>query len=162
MQIVLMRHGLAAHHGAWSDTERPLTPEGEAGIVRLGRAWPHGTPVLRIVTSPARRCHDTAHLLAAALGQPPVVVEKSLLMETPTAKILAGLRKHATGSFVVVGHAPDLGEMASALLGADVALRFACGGAAAFTVEAFPLRQPGVLDWLLTPETVAPLDRASG
>ena len=162
MQIVLMRHGLAARQGPWSDTDRPLTAEGEAGIVRLGRLWPRGTPMARIVTSPARRCHETALLLAEALGNLPVSVEDTLAMETPLKVILEGLRQHALGSFVVVGHAPDLGDMAAALLGADVALRFECGGAAAFTVDTFPPHQPGRLDWLLTPDTIAPLDRAAG
>ncbi len=157
-----MRHGLAARQRAGADVDRPLTAEGEAGIVRLGRAWPGDKPIVRIVTSPARRCHATALLLAEALGNPPVVVEDTLVMETPLEVMLEGLRKHALDSFVVVGHAPDLGDMAAALLGADVALRFECGGAAAFTVDAFLPHQPGVLDWLLTPATVAALDRSAG
>ena len=75
--LILVRHSITASSAAGRNlgqrSDLPLTPEGEELAQRLGRALvnelnelPHDE--LRVASSPALRCQQTATHLAAALG----------------------------------------------------------------------------------------------
>jgi phosphohistidine phosphatase len=70
--------------------------------------------------------------------------------------VLNGLQAHRRASAVMlVGHQPDMGELASFLLSGSaslIQLDFKKGGVAAIAVPALPPRSSGILRWSLTPK----------
>jgi phosphohistidine phosphatase len=164
--LYLVRHGIAGPVTAgMSDRERALTSEGERkmrrvalGLKRLGVA-----PEV-ILSSPLRRAEETATILAAALAPARGVVRyPSLAPGQGTADVLAALHPYrAARSLMLVGHQPDLGELASHLLTGSstlVPLVFKKGGAAAIAVGTLPPRTDGVLLWFLTPGQLRAIGR---
>jgi phosphohistidine phosphatase len=107
-----------------------------------------------VLTSPASRTLHTARLLGEALHleEKPVLVE-SLVPGGSLKDTLVRLGKEPGDTTVaVVGHEPDLSQLASALLfSADAdALAFKKAGACAIDCE-LPKRGQGRLRWWLTP-----------
>lgn len=156
VQLYLIRHAIAEERGdAWpDDTLRPLTDEGRArmrkvakGLVRLG------VKLDVILTSPLVRARQTAELVGAAFdGQPPILELPQLEPGTPYTELLDGLRKYARKKRVaLVGHEPDLGIVASRLLGTKKPIAFRKGGACLIEVGSLPPSTPGSLRWLATP-----------
>lgn len=156
--IYLMRHGIAADPApGMSDADRALTPEGvrktarvAAGLAKLGVK-----PDL-ILSSPLRRAEETAHLVADALdGRAAVELFPPLSPGVAPSDLIKQLRAHRRASeLLLVGHQPDLGELASYLLTGTprlVALPFRKAGVAAIAVASLPPRRPGDLEWFLTP-----------
>ena len=100
--LYLLRHGRAA--GGFPDAERPLTLEGRAQAVSVGRwlaAWRTGGGPVRC--SPALRCRETAE----ALGAGAVDVDQRLALDRPTRELLELARACAPRT-VLVGHQPEL------------------------------------------------------
>ncbi len=160
MHLYLVRHGPAALRDPqrWpDDTARPLTPEG----IRKSRSAAKGfalevSHLDRIVSSPARRAHQTAKLFGAAFDPPPgIELWEELAPGSPPAPILERLRRTARGpgaQVAVVGHQPGLEQLIGlALTGDGVPLsRFSKAGAASLE---FPraIRPGGArLGWLVT------------
>jgi len=155
MRLVLVRHAAAAPGAV--DAERPLTPTGEA-MMRAG-ARPLARldlGIARIVTSPARRCRDSAALVGAALGDARIEVAAELALGASPAAALDRLLDADTAT-LAVGHAPDLGAIASELLGGEATLWFDCGAAAGLEVE--PDGRRAALAWLLPAAVLAALGR---
>ncbi|PLX82337.1 MAG: phosphohistidine phosphatase SixA [Desulfuromonas sp.] len=132
MQLYLMQHGQALAEEL--DPEQPLSPEGVAQIKASARAMKRmGINLDLIVSSPKRRSHQTAALVAEAVNYP-----YSDIVETEAVKPLASaresldflMRQKDCRSVLVAGHLPCLAEIASALLAGDgkVSLGFANGG----------------------------------
>ncbi len=69
------------------------------------------------------------------------------------AEIYQELSAHRFESALLVGHMPDLAELASALLSGDrhLALEVKKGALSAIEVAGMPPRAPGILHWLLAP-----------
>jgi len=57
----------------------------------------------------------------------------------------------------LVGHEPDLGELAAFLIGARRAIPFRKGGAGRIDVEALSATSSGTLRWLATPRILREL-----
>jgi phosphohistidine phosphatase len=163
--LVLVRHAIAEDRRAGKkDADRRLTPEGAAKLNRAAQ----GLKALevapaRILTSPLRRARETAELLAEVLGGK-VEVCASLapghhpqtVLDALGAEDEAGER----GTAVLVGHEPDLGELASWLLTGSaktVRLPFRKGGAAAIAPAVLSRKQAGTLRWMLTPRQLRAL-----
>ena len=132
-ELYLVRHAIAAERGSeWpDDTKRPLTERGVnrfkevvKGLRRLDIA------VDEIFTSPLVRARQTAELLAAGLeGKAPVKVLDALAPGHTSASVMTQLARVAKRRRVaLVGHEPDLGELAAHLIGAGRALAFKKGG----------------------------------
>ena len=163
-ELYLIRHAIAAERGEdWPDDDtRPLT---ERGVGRFkecvkGLAW-LDVQVDEIFTSPLVRAKQTAEILAAGLtGKPPIKVLDALSPgHTPTS-VLAALNKAARRRRIaIVGHEPDLGELAAHLVGAGRALPFRKGGACRIDVESLSSRRAGALDWFVTPKVLRRLGR---
>ena len=160
--LYLVRHAIAAERGEdWPDDDkRPLT---ERGIARFKEAV-SGLEALdaeidEVFTSPLVRAKQTADLLAAgAKGKPPVKILDALSPgHSPTA-VLAQLAKAAKRRRIaLVGHEPDLGELAAHLIGAGRALPFKKGGICRIDVESLTSRRAAALIWFVTPKVLRKL-----
>lgn len=165
IELYLMRHGIAAdlgEGGVLRDADRPLTLEGRAklkmaatGIRQLGLKFN------LILTSPLLRARQTAEVVAEVLDlQHKVKIIESL---APGRAFVEGEGKHAEiflelGAYqferaLLVGHMPDLSELASYLLtgNRNLNVEFKKGTICAIEVASIPPYGPGLLQWQLTP-----------
>jgi phosphohistidine phosphatase len=155
--LYLVRHAIAAARGEeWpDDSKRPLT---ERGITRF-RECVSGLRTLdaaidEIFTSPLVRARQTADLLAAGVeGKPSVKVLDALAPGHTAAAVVSQLAKTAKRRRIaLVGHEPDLGELAAHLIGAPRPLPFKKGGVCRIDVQGLTSRHPGSLAWFVTPK----------
>ena len=163
-ELYLVRHAIAAERGSeWpDDTKRPLTERGMSrfkeevkGLKRLD------VEIDEIFTSPLIRARQTAELLAAGLeGKPPVKVLEALAPGHTSTAVMTQLAKVAKRRRVaLVGHEPDLGELAAHLIGAGRALPFKKGGVCRIDVGSLSARRAGSLIWFVTPALLRKLKR---
>ena len=158
-QIFIMRHGIAARRGSppgSGDAKRPLTAKGKkrteqiaAGLNRLG------CEVDWIVTSPLVRAAQTAEIVAASLSKKVPVDVCAALRPGGSAEDLLSFvaKKPDRKSVLLVGHEPDLSELAGRLIGAGskARLAFKKGGCCCIEFDHHPSRSTGQLLWWLTP-----------
>jgi phosphohistidine phosphatase len=158
-ELYLVRHGVAAERGDdWpDDTKRPLTATGVSrfGEVVEGLAW-FGVGIDEIYSSALVRAHQTAELLSAGVeGHPPVRILDALAPGHEPSQVLAELAKRVKRRRVaLVGHEPDLGELAAALIGAQRALPFRKGGVCRIDVDRLAASAAGALIWFLPPKVL--------
>ena len=163
--IYIMRHGIAADLGAGGiihDEDRPLTPEGRVkmqqaaeGIRRLELKFN------LIFTSPLLRARQTAEVVADVLDiQHKLKVVEALApgrglvgAGAGHAELFTEIGAYTFNRVLLVGHQPDLSELASFLLTSNrnLNIEFKKGGLCAIEVTAIPPRGPGLLLWTLTP-----------
>ncbi len=164
-ELYIMRHAIAAERGTAGfaeDAKRPLTPEGKkktrecvAGLVRMGFEpdW--------IVTSPLVRAAETAAIVADEVGsRVPVDTCDALRPGGAPEALITFLAKRSDRRHVlVVGHEPDLSELAARLIGAGrhANLSFKKAGCCLISFLAFPPKSPGQLVWWLTPKLMRKL-----
>jgi len=161
-ELYLVRHAIAAERdGEWpDDTKRPLTERGVGrfrdGVKGLRRL---DVTIDEIFTSPLVRAKQTADLLAAGVeGKPPVKILEALAPGHTSAAVLSHLAKAAKRRRIaLVGHEPDLGELAAHLLGAGRPLPFKKGGVCRIDVESLTSKRAGSLIWFVTPNVLRQL-----
>jgi phosphohistidine phosphatase len=158
-ELHIMRHGIAVMRTVTAmldDAKRPLTPEGKqkmrdiaSGLVRVG------FEVDWIVSSPLVRAVETAEIVGEALSsRPPLDFCEALRPGGSPEALITFLAKHSNRRRVlVVGHEPDLGELAARLVGAgrNANMPFKKGGCCLITFNEFPPKSPGRLMWWLPP-----------
>jgi phosphohistidine phosphatase len=158
-ELYIVRHAIAAERGEeWpDDRRRPLT---ERGISRFKESLA-GLDALdvaidEIFTSPLVRAKQTADLVSAGLKpRPPVKTLDALAPGHPAATVMAQLAKAAKRRRIaLVGHEPDLGELAAHLIGASRAIPFKKGGMCRIDVEGLASKRPGELIWFVTPKVL--------
>lgn len=115
MYLILWRHAEAEDlTEGGDDLVRALTPRGEREAARMGawldRTLPEGA---RILSSPARRCEQTA----LALGRKFRMVPELAPGASVEALLAAARWPGARQPVVVVGHQPTLGQTVASLLG---------------------------------------------
>ncbi len=155
----IMRHGLATPRGAagiTDDAKRPLTPEGKKKMAEIARGLTRmGIEVDWIVSSPLVRAVETAAIVAEAHStKVPLDISDTLSPGGSPEALMAFLAKHPHRRRVlVVGHEPDLSDLAARLIGAgrNANLSFKKGGCCCITFEEFPPKSPGELVWWMTP-----------
>jgi phosphohistidine phosphatase len=157
LELYLVRHGIAADRGDEypDDSKRPLTPRGIARLRKEVKALDElGVGVELIISSPLVRTRQTADLLAEGLkSKPSVVTSDSLAPAGTPAAVIQDLAKHARkGRIALVGHEPNLGELAARLIGARAPLEFKKGGVCRIDFEVLPPKGAGQLRWLVTPK----------
>jgi phosphohistidine phosphatase len=158
-ELYLVRHAIAAERGEeWpDDTKRPLTADGVSRFREVveGLAW-FGVGLDELYSSPLVRTRQTAELLAAGLdSKPPIRVLDSLAPGHEPAAVLSELAKRVKRRRVaLVGHEPDLGELAAALIGAQRALPFRKGGVCRIDVDRIGGSATGSLIWFLPPKVL--------
>jgi len=156
-EIYLVRHAIAAERGDdWpDDTKRPLT---ERGISRfkesVGGLKGLDAVIEEIFTSPLVRARQTADLLAAGVeGRPSVKLLDALAPGQAPATVMAQLAKVAKRRRIaLVGHEPDLGELAAHLIGARRPLPFKKGGICRIDLAGLSSKAAGTLVWFVTPK----------
>lgn len=156
MNVYLVRHAWAEERGPeWpNDDLRPLTRDGIKRFRDVAkRLVDRGLEAAVIATSPLVRCRQTADILAKALDGAPVVEFAALAPESDLDALLAWTAQQK-GNVVWVGHAPDVGELLSGMIGGG-AYDFAKGAAAAIEfADEPPAAGAGQLRWLVTAKTL--------
>ena len=163
LELYLVRHAIAAERGpAFPDDRlRPLTPAGArrfreavAGLAAFD------VVVDLVVSSPLERAMATAVLLADGLKpKPSVQALEALAPGGKPAAIIEAVSKLAKRHrrIALVGHEPDLGELAARLVGARGAIEFKKGAVCAIEVDGATPGGPGTLRWLLPPRALRAL-----
>lgn len=163
-ELYLVRHAIAAERGSeWpDDTKRPLTERGMnrfkdavKGLRRLDVA------VDEIFTSPLVRARQTAEILAAGLdGKPPIKVLDALSPGHTSASVMTHLARVAKRRRIaLVGHEPELGELAAHLIGAGRALAFKKGGICRIDLGSLTSKRAASLTWFLPPNVLRQVKR---
>jgi phosphohistidine phosphatase len=165
--VYLMRHGIAADSGpGMNDAERALTEEGTNKTERVAQGLKRlGVKPEVILSSPLRRAEETAQVTAAVIAADVTVeIYPPLSPGYDPRDLLLGLRAYRRVSeILLVGHQPDLGELASHLLTGAARLAplpFKKAAAAAIAVGSIPPRAVGSLLWFLTPMQLRAVGRA--
>ena len=156
LELYLIRHGVAAERGDEypDDSKRPLTAQGMTRLRKEARALDAlGVTIDQIVTSPLVRTRQTADVIAESMkSRPPVATSDALAPAGTPGAVMQELAKYAKkGNVALVGHEPNLGELAARLIGARVALQFKKGGICRIDFETVPPKGAGQLRWFLTP-----------
>jgi phosphohistidine phosphatase len=160
LELYLIRHAIAAERGPKypDDRKRPLTPdgikrfkEGVRGLVAVG------VELDVILTSPLTRAEETAALLSSGLKKRvPVEAIDVLAPGGKFQALVEAVTKRAKRQqrIALVGHEPDLGEMAARWLGARGHVEFRKGAICALDVDSATPGGPGTLRWLLPPRVL--------
>jgi len=137
MQLLLLRHADASSSAATDDL-RPLSDKGRQQAQRVARFCKQNDikPDL-ILTSPFLRAEETAQIVAQELGSELVLsafLAAGMMPFAAIEELRASLRFECV---MLVGHEPDLGSLAGALLGAGNpgAIRFRKATLASLEVE---------------------------
>jgi phosphohistidine phosphatase len=173
IELYLMRHGIAADlgdAGVLKDEDRPLTLEGRAKMKQAAEGiGEFGLKLNLILTSPLLRARQTAEVVAEVLElQHKVKIIESL---APGRAFVEGEGRHAEiflelGAYqfdraLLVGHMPDLSDLASFLLSGNrnLNIEFKKGAVCAIEVASLPPRGPGLLLWMMSPKQLRMLGK---
>ena len=151
-ELYLVRHAVAAERGSeWpDDTKRPLTERGISRFKEVVKGLRRlDVTIDEIFTSPLLRAKQTAELLAAGLeGKPAIKILDALAPGHTSSAVMTNLNKVAKRRKVaVVGHEPELGELAAYLIGAGRALPFKKGGVCRIDVGSLTSKRAASLVW---------------
>ncbi len=163
-ELYILRHGPAAVRDATKypdDSERPLTGDGRKRVRETAEGLKSlGVELDWIVSSPLVRAAETAKIVEESLDQVvPLDFSDTLSPGGTPESLLAFLAKEPTRRRVMlVGHEPDLSEIAGRLMGtrrANLALKK--GGCCLIRFDEFPPSSAGELVWWLTPRILRKL-----
>ena len=160
IELYLVRHAIAAERGPAfpDDRVRPLTADGIRRFKQAVRGLAAiGTSIDVILTSPLTRAEQTATLLAGGLGSRVRVETLEALAPGGTAgAVIEAIGRHGRRHrrLALVGHEPDLGELAARLLGMRGQVEFRKGAVCAIDLDAALPGGPGTLRWLLPPRAL--------
>lgn len=155
-EIYLIRHGIAAERGEEypDDSKRPLTSRGIARLKKEAKALDKLEVVFdQIIASPLLRTRQTADVLSESMkSKPPVTTADALAPAGTPAAVIQELGKHMRkGRLALVGHEPNLGELAGRLIGARAPIEFKKGAVCRIDFEVLPPKGMGQLRWFITP-----------
>lgn len=155
MQLVLIRHARAEERTLFKrDRTRALTGDGRRRMRKAARGLSTLLPGLtQIATSPLLRARQTAEIVAAGYAGIDTVSLPALSPGAAPRAVLAWLRTQpADATLALVGHEPDLGQLASWLLSSRKTgfVQFKKGAAALIEFAGAPAAGKGTLVWLLT------------
>ena len=162
VSLYLVRHAIAAERGErWpDDTKRPLTSDGISRMRKVVKGLRELDVVAAVVyTSPLVRAVQTAEIVAGGLKpEPELKVLSALAPGGQPAKIAEAIAAHRPPTGVIlVGHEPDLGELAAWLIGAKASLPFKKGGVCRIDLAAPAVARTGQLVWFATPKMIRAL-----
>jgi len=156
LELYLIRHGVAAERGEDypDDSKRPLTNAGISRLRKEAKALDElGVALDHIITSPLVRTRQTADIFAESMKSKPSVSQSDALAPAGTSTaVIQELAKHMRKARIaVVGHEPNIGELAGRLIGARMPLEFKKGAICRIDFEVFPPKGIGQLRWFITP-----------
>lgn len=158
MRIYIVRHAWAEARDEAvypNDDLRPLSRKGRKRFRRVARRLSkRGFDVSQIATSPLVRCRQTADVLGEYADSEPLITELDALRPgSQVEPLLEWTRKQEGQDVAWVGHAPDVDQLAAALLGdGRAAVRFDKGAVAAIEFNGPPAAGQGELCWLAVAE----------
>src|SRR5262245_10760797 len=159
LELYLIRHGVAEERGKdWpDDSKRPLTPEGISRLRKVARGL-NAVDITfdQIVTSPLVRTRQTADVFSEELkSKPPIATSDALAPAGTPAAVIQEITKHVRKARVaLVGHEPNLGELAAQLIGAAGPIGCRKGAGCRIDFDVLPPKGTGALRWLLTPKVM--------
>ncbi len=118
--LTLLRHAKAAAALGQRDIERPLTDRGRSDAARMGAAL-SAHPYDLALVSAAKRSTETWEIIRASLVHPPPAdIDRDLYL-CGARMLTARLRilPQTANAALVIGHNPDMQEVALWLAGAD-------------------------------------------
>ena len=123
-ELYLVRHGLAGQFGDYvDDSQRSLTPEGQKKTHKVAqRLRDFGLCFDRIYTSPYTRANQTAQILQSnGLGES-IDCWEALQPDGDRTRVIQqlGEDRKAGQQVAIVGHEPDLSQLAETLVFGDV------------------------------------------
>lgn len=159
LELYLIRHGISAERGPEypDDSKRPLTSRGISALRKEAQALNElGVAFDLIITSPLARTRQTADTLAELLSARPSVTASDALAPAGTpAAVIQEVAKHAKkGRIALVGHEPNMGELAARLTGARAPVRFKKGAICRIDFEVLPPKGVGEIRWFLPPRVL--------
>ena len=157
LELYLVRHAIAAERGSDypDDSKRPLTNDGISRFKKEAKALAAlDVDVDVVISSPLVRAKQTADILAQALPtKPPVTVSDALAPAGTPAAVFQELSKHMRkGRIALVGHEPNIGELAARLINSRTPLPFKKGAVCRIDFEVFPPKGTGQLIWSVPPK----------
>lgn len=147
-----MRHAKSDHPPGLIDRDRPLSRRGERSAIAVGRAIQsfNAAPDL-ILTSPARRAHDTATLTRDSGGFSCPIVTVEDFYGTGVGTVLDALASHtAPGRVLAVGHEPTWSETVATIIGGG-AIHMVTAAVACMESHVPATPGSGWLRWMLHP-----------
>lgn len=173
MKIVLFRHGIAEDREVFArtglpDSERPLTGKGEQKTRRAAVGLVSVLATVEVIgTSPYTRARQTADIVARACAEagrkPEQGVVDAMQPGGGPPEICRWLAdKDADAIVVLVGHEPDLSQLAAWLTSGepDSFMRFRKAGACLINFPSRPVQGSGELLWLMPPAVLQRLAAA--
>ena len=165
IDLYLVRHAIAAERGPNypDDRKRPLTTEGIARFKRSVEGLKDLDVTIDLVlTSPLTRATHTAELLVAGVaGKPRTESLEALAPGGRVAQVLEAITKYSKRSkhIALIGHEPDLGELAARLLRARGTVAFKKGAICCIELDGAMPNGPGTLKWFLPPRALRKIGR---
>lgn len=159
LELYLIRHGIAAERGPEypDDSKRPLTGKGIAALRREAKALNGlGVTFDLIIASPLTRTRQTAEVFAEHLEGKPTVSHSDALAPAGTpAAVMQEIAKHARKARIaLVGHEPNIGELAARLIGARSPIQFKKGAICRIDFDVLPPKALGQLRWFMPPRVL--------
>lgn len=155
--LLIIRHAFAGQHGDPrypDDALRPLTPDGAKQFRKaMKKLAERGLEIDVIATSPLVRCRQTADIVRDRLETQPELVELDALEPGSDLRALIEWSNRQPHERIAwVGHAPDVDQLASALLGSPAhSISFRKGAIARVDFEAEIAPGAGELRYFLAP-----------
>jgi phosphohistidine phosphatase len=166
MNVYLMRHGAAldvGQEGIRRDVDRRLSKEGVARTREVAEGLAGLEISLDAIgTSPLVRARQTAEIVAGTVSPKCEITECDFLQPGGSSQdLIAWLRSQSAESVLVVGHLPDMSEIASELLTGhpNAAIEFKKAAVCCMAFDAIPARGAGRLEWLMQPRHLRCLRR---
>lgn len=162
LELYLIRHGIAEERGPAypDDRKRPLTEKGIEAMRDAVRGLDGlGVSFDLILTSPLVRTRQTADVVADGLGKKTRIVScDALAPEGTAAGVVKEIARHdKAGRIALVGHEPNMGELAAHLLGARAAIPFKKGAVCRIDFDDRAAKGAGELRWFLPPRALRKL-----
>jgi len=158
MELFIVRHGIAEEReetAGRTDEERALTEEGRRRTRTIARALKKiGCQPERVGTSPLVRADETARIIAKVICPEATVEACDFLKPGGDAReAVRWLRTLEEQSVMIVGHMPDVAELAGVLLvnRGEFNMVFKKAGVCCIGFEKSPAGGAGVLEWLMQP-----------
>lgn len=166
MKLLLVRHGKAEDRSLFTfsakkDALRALTESGRRDMRKATKGLRKVSPDLdMVVTSPLVRARQTAEIVADIFGVADIVEQPLLSPGSNANALLDWLEQQSVDAVALVGHEPDLSQLACLLLAGKGSsfMTFKKGACALIEFTAKPIPGRGALSWLLQPGQLRKLD----
>jgi phosphohistidine phosphatase len=160
MELYIIRHGIAVNRedpAVKSDEERWLTDKGRERMQPVAAGFTRLVPDLDVIlSSPLRRARETAEIVAQAYDRRIEIQEVGDLKPGFDPKTLLRLLQDLPkrSQVALVGHEPDLSELAAALLSGSIEMDIIMkkGGICGISFDGKPGFGAGSLQFLLPPK----------